>query len=122
MSLLRSRSHYGPTNPRNKPQTIPKRKQESRSKGLSNPVQCRTDGPRAWGEQSADTGRTVCYPWVDGPLIATERPDAHYNTRTVRTSSTDGPQATGAVRTVRDVQADGLPNCNRQNSWPNRSK
>jgi hypothetical protein len=34
----------------------------------------------------------------------------HSNTRTVRTSSTDGPRATGALWTVRDVQADGPPN------------
>jgi hypothetical protein len=90
-NLSRSRSHYEPTNTRNKLQTIPKRKHESRSKGLSNPAQCRADGPRAWGGQSADTGRKVRHPRTDGPLIATERPDAHSNTRTVRTSSTDGP-------------------------------
>jgi hypothetical protein len=112
-SLPRSRSHYGPTNPRNKPQTIPKRKQESRSKGLSNLAQCRADGPRAWGGQSANTGRTVRYPREDGPLIVIERPDAHSNTRTVCTLSTDGPRATGAARTVRDVQADGPPNTSR---------
>jgi hypothetical protein len=111
--LPRSRSHYGPTNPRNKPQTIPKQKHEPRSKGLSNPAQCQADGPRAWGGQSADTGRTVRYPRADGPLIATERPDVHSNTWTVRTSSTDGSRATGAVRTVRDVQADGPPNSTR---------
>jgi hypothetical protein len=109
-SLPRSRSHYGPTNPRNKPQTIPKRKHETRSKGLSNLAQCREDGPRAWGRQSTDPGRTVRYPRADGPLISTKRPDEHSNTRTVRTSSTDGPRATGAARTVRDVQAGGPPN------------
>jgi hypothetical protein len=36
-SLPRSRSHNGRTNPRNKPQTIPKRKHEAKSKGLSCP-------------------------------------------------------------------------------------
>jgi hypothetical protein len=36
-SLPRSRSHNGRTNPRNKLQTIPKRKHEARSKGLSCP-------------------------------------------------------------------------------------
>jgi hypothetical protein len=46
MSLLRSRSHYGPTNPRNKPQTIPRRKHEPRSKGLSNPASTLADSPR----------------------------------------------------------------------------
>jgi hypothetical protein len=43
-SLPRSRSHNGPTNPRNKPQTNPKRKCNSRSK---------------WLRQSAYLGRTV---------------------------------------------------------------
>jgi hypothetical protein len=113
-SLLRSRSHDGPTNPRNKTQMIPKRKHESRSKGLSNPAQCLADGPRAWGGQSADTGRTVRYPRADGPLIATERPDTHSNTRMVQTSSTDGPRATGAARTVCNILADGPP----RTSWP----
>jgi hypothetical protein len=112
--LPRSRSHYGPTNPRNKPQTIPKRKHESRSKGLSNPAQCQADGPRAWVGQSADTGWTDRYPRADNVLIATKRPDAHSNTRMVRTSFTDGPRATGATRTVRGVQADGPPNF----TWP----
>jgi hypothetical protein len=89
-SLPRSRSHNGPTNPRNKPQTIPKRKHNSRSK-LSNPVLCQADGPRAWGGRSADTGRTVCYPRADNLLIATEPPDAQLETRMVRTWSSDGP-------------------------------
>jgi hypothetical protein len=105
-SLPRSRSHNGPTNPRNKPQTIPKRKHNSRSKGLSNPTQCQADGPRAWGGRSANTGRTVCYPQADSPLIATEPPEAHPEKRTVRTWSSDGPQATGAARTVREPHAD----------------
>jgi hypothetical protein len=98
----------------NKPQTIPKRKHESRSKGLSNPAQCQVDGLRARGGQSADTERTVRYPRADDPLIATERSDTHSNTRMVRTSLTDGLRATGATRTVRDVQADGPPNSTRQ--------
>jgi hypothetical protein len=107
MSLPRSHSHIGPTNPRIKPQTIPKRKHNSRSKGLSDPAQCRADGPRAWGGRSADTRWTVRYPRADGPLIATERPDEHPNTRTVRTRSSDDPRATGAARTVRGHWADG---------------
>jgi hypothetical protein len=110
MSFLRSLSHYGPTNLRNKPQTILKRKHEPRSKGLSNPASTLADSPRPWGGRSAVTGRTVRNPRADGPLITTERPDKHPSMRTVCTSSTDGPQATCAVRTVRDVQADGLPN------------
>jgi hypothetical protein len=106
MSLPRSRSHSGPTNPRNKSQMIPKRKHDSRSKGLSCPATTLADGPRAWGERSADTRRMVRYPWVDGPLITIERPNKNTETRTVRTWSSDDPQATGAERTVRDPQAD----------------
>jgi hypothetical protein len=105
-SLSRSRSHNGPTNPRNKPQTIPKRSETQRSKGLSCPANTLGDSPRPWGGRSAVTGRTVRYPRADGPLIATERPDEHPNARTVRTWSSDGPRATRAARTVRDPQAD----------------
>jgi hypothetical protein len=112
-SLPRSCSHYRPTNPRNKPQMIPKRKHEPRSKGLSSPANTLADSPRPWGGRSAVTGRTVRYPREDGPLITTERPDEQPNMQTVRTSSTDGPQATGAVRTVCNVQADGPPNTSR---------
>jgi hypothetical protein len=88
--LPRSCSHNRPTNPRNKLQTIPKRKHNSRSKGLSNPAQCQANGPRAWGGRSADTGQAVRYPRPDGLLIATERSEAHPDTRTVRTWSLDG--------------------------------
>jgi hypothetical protein len=58
MSLPRSRSHNGPTNSRNKPQTIPKRKHDSRSKGLSCPANHQADclrpqgGPSAWVRQT----------------------------------------------------------------------
>jgi hypothetical protein len=121
-SLPRSRSHYGLTNPRNKPQMGPKRKHESRSKRLSNPAQCRVDGPGAWGGQSADTGRTVRYPQADSPLIATERFDMHSNTRTVHTSSTKvreqlvlHARSTTSRRTI----AKHLP---AKNCWPTRSK
>jgi hypothetical protein len=93
---------------------IPKQKQESRSKGLSNPAQCRADGPQARDGQSADTGRTVRNPRADSPLIATKRPDVHANTRTVHTSSTGSSRATGAAQTDRDVKADCPPNT----SWP----
>jgi hypothetical protein len=40
-------------------------------------------------------------------LIATERPEEHPNTQTVRTRSSDDPRATGAARTVRGHWADG---------------
>jgi hypothetical protein len=46
MSLPRSCSHDTPTNPRNKPQMIPKQKHDSRSKGLSSSARHQADGPR----------------------------------------------------------------------------
>jgi hypothetical protein len=58
-SLPRSRSHYGLTNPRNKPQTIPKRKHEARSKGLSYSAATLADSPQPRGGRSASTVRTV---------------------------------------------------------------
>jgi hypothetical protein len=64
------------------------------------------DGPRSPGRRSAVTGRTVRYPRADGPLIATERPEEHPTMRTVHTWSSDGPRATHAERTVRDLWAD----------------
>jgi hypothetical protein len=44
-SLPGSCSHTGPTNLRKKPQMIPKRKDDSRSKGLSCPAKALADGP-----------------------------------------------------------------------------
>jgi hypothetical protein len=58
-SLPRSRSHYGLTNPRNKPQTIPKRKHEARSKGLRCSAAALADSPRPWGGRSAVIVRMV---------------------------------------------------------------
>jgi hypothetical protein len=90
--------------------TNPKRTQREsetqRSKGLSCPANTLADSPRPWGRRPAVTGRTIRYPRADGPLITTERPGKHPNTRTVRTWSSDGPRATRAARTVRDPQAD----------------
>jgi hypothetical protein len=57
--LPRSRSPSGPTNPRNKPQTIPKLKRNSRSEGVSNSAQAQADGPRGGGGRSARSRRTV---------------------------------------------------------------
>jgi hypothetical protein len=51
-SLPRSRSHSGPTNPRNNHQMIPKRKHNSRSKGLSSSTRHQADSPRWPGGQS----------------------------------------------------------------------
>jgi hypothetical protein len=112
-SLPKSRSHNGPTNPRNKPEAIPKRKQNSKSNGLSNPAQCQADGPRGRGGWSADIGQTVRYPRADGLLNATEPPDERHEMRTVCTVHADYPRATRAEWTVRDLQADGPPNSSR---------
>jgi hypothetical protein len=70
-SLPRSHSHDGRTNPRNKPQMIPKRKHESRSKGLSCSAAVQADGPRPWGGQSVTTTWTV-RTTADGSLNTTE--------------------------------------------------
>jgi hypothetical protein len=56
-NLPRSHSHNRPTNPRNKPQTILKRKHDSRSKGLSCLVNHLVDCPRPPGGPSASCGR-----------------------------------------------------------------
>jgi hypothetical protein len=58
-SLPRSRSHNRRTNPRNKPQMIPKRKHKARSKGLSCPETAQADCPRSRGGLSTGTTRTV---------------------------------------------------------------
>jgi hypothetical protein len=66
-SLPRSYSHYGPTNPRNKPQPIPKRKRNSRSKGLSNSALDQAECPQAPSGPSARLGRTVRGHLADRP-------------------------------------------------------
>jgi hypothetical protein len=66
-SLPRSRSHSGRTNPRNKPQMIPKRKHEARSKGLGCPKTTQADCPRSPGGLSAVTWRTIRGHHADGP-------------------------------------------------------
>jgi hypothetical protein len=114
-SFPRSRSHNGPTNPRNKLQTIPKRKRKSRSKRLGNSTQHQADGPRGWGGRSADTGWTVRDPRAGSPLNATEPPKAHPEIRTVRTLPADCLRTTCAARAVRDLRADGPPNILPQN-------
>jgi hypothetical protein len=76
-SLPRSRSHNGPTNPRNKPQTILKRKHESRSRGLSCPAQCRADCSQSPGGLSAWSRRTVHKAAADYPKKTHEPPVLH---------------------------------------------
>jgi hypothetical protein len=55
MSLPKSRSHYGPTNPRNKPQTIPNRRTNQEAKDLTI---LRSAG-RTIREPGADSPRTL---------------------------------------------------------------
>jgi hypothetical protein len=114
MNLPRSRSNNEPTNTRNKLQTIPKQKHDSRSKGLSKRALCNADGPRGRGGRSAETGRMVRDPRADSPLNATGPPETHLETRTVRTLPADCPRATCAAQTVHDVRAHGPLN----SSWP----
>jgi hypothetical protein len=98
--LPRSRSHNGPTNPRNKPQTILKRKNNSRSNGLSCPAttKIRADRPHGYDVPSASCGglsekqsrtSSTTPSITDRPRWARE-PSALR--RTVRHSSTDRPR------------------------------
>jgi hypothetical protein len=114
-NLPRSHSHNRPTNPRNKPQTIPKRKRNSRSKGLSNSAQHQAEGPRGWGGRSADTGTTVRDPRADSLWKATEPLEEHPEMRTVCTLPAYHPRANCATQTVCDLRADGPPNLLPQN-------
>jgi hypothetical protein len=66
MYLPRSRSHIGPTNPKNKSKQVAKRKHNSRSKGLRQICLPGTDGPTSSHGRSVKTsgwsdplGRTV---------------------------------------------------------------
>jgi hypothetical protein len=109
-SLSRSRSHTGPTNPRNKPQTIPKRKHDSKSKGLSCAVKALADGSRARGGRSARTGWTVRDPWMDGSLHTTGPPASHPELRrsvpytwTVRRQLVPRGWSAASRRTVRQT-------------------
>jgi hypothetical protein len=58
-SLPRSRSHNGPTNPRNEPQTNLKRKHNPRSKGLGCPAKLKVDGPQPSSGRSVIRNRST---------------------------------------------------------------
>jgi hypothetical protein len=120
MSLPRSRSHNVPTNPRNKPQTIPKQKQNSRSKGLSNSVQAQVNGLRwpgglsPWGRWTVRGGRSEkanrtsgSTPWKTYGLHLVLGRSASNSCRA------DGPRRLGG-RSAKPLPA--------KNSWPNGSK
>jgi hypothetical protein len=91
-SLPRSCSHNGPTNPRNKPQTIPKRKRNSRSKGLSNSALDQVDRLQAPSGPPARPRRIVRGAAADRLII------------TPRTSST-APSITDCLRWARRPSA-----------------
>jgi hypothetical protein len=107
-SLPRSRSHNGPTNPRNTPQTIPKRKHDSRSKGLRCPATTLVDIPRPWGGRSAITGRTVRGHRADGPLPTGGRSVNRNRTTKRAPNHTDGPYLVLGRSTSNTCRANGL--------------
>jgi hypothetical protein len=92
MSLPRSRSHKGPTNPRNKPQTIPKRKRNSRSKGLRQSAVSCVDHPQGGGGLSAGTRRTVRELVAECPNMVPKPPVAHCKKWTVHPLPADRPR------------------------------
>jgi hypothetical protein len=106
MSLPRSLSHNIPANPRNKPQTIPKRKKNTRNKGISNSMRAQADGPRRPGGLSVWRRWTVREVAADSPQKPTEPPVSHPEKRIVCALSLYNPRATRAARTVRDDPAD----------------
>jgi hypothetical protein len=74
MSLPRSRSHNGPTNPRNEPNLKATQKRNSRSKGLTRSTKPRADRPHG----------------PSGLSVGADRPQVHYGPSEIasRTSST----------------------------------
>jgi hypothetical protein len=105
-SLSKTRSHNGHTNPGNKPQMIPKRKRNSRRKGLSNSAQHQADRLQAPSGPSAWPRRTVRGAAADRPKIA---PSLHYCTLN-NGPSVLYPQTIHTARTVRPILADYPPN------------
>jgi hypothetical protein len=96
-SLPRSRSHNGPTNPRNKPQIIPKRKHDSRSKGLSRSARhqagvCKhwADRPRGLGGPSKNNSQTSS----TAPTI-TDHPWRHLGPSATNSLLADCPRTPG---------------------------
>jgi hypothetical protein len=110
MRFPRSRNHNGPSNPRNKPQTIPKRKWNSRSKELSSSAQHQADRPQAPGGPSARPRRTIRGAGADCPKTT---PNLQYCTLT-NGPSVEIPRIIRDLNTptwtVRGPQADRPPN------------
>jgi hypothetical protein len=124
-SLPRSRSHHRPTNPKNKPQTMSKRKHDSRSKGLSCPANHQADCPQPPGGPSAWVRRTVrelrrtvrkTFPNLQYCTL-NNRPSA-MGLQTVR-PTTDRPTL---VRTVRELCATKIHRQNGSNERHARTR
>jgi hypothetical protein len=118
-SFPRSHSHNKPTNPRNKPQTIMKRKRNSKSKGLSNSALHQADHPQAPGGPSAWSRRTVRGAAADRSKIAPEPPVLHPQKRIVRLLPADRPRRTDCPASPRGLS--GKP-CATKSTRPNGSK
>jgi hypothetical protein len=112
-SLPRSHSHNGPTNPRNKPQTIPKRKHEVRSKGLGCPAAALTDSPRPWGGRSATHGGLSVKHEQNDPTGTSTRGRSVLRPRTVREQLVPRGQSATSWRTVRQTPSHQKPLANR---------
>jgi hypothetical protein len=97
--LPRSRSHNGPTNLMDKPQTIPKRKRNSRSKGLSSTAKPQADCPRPPGGP---------YAWVRRTVQKT-LPNHQYSTLN-NGPSVLYPRTVRAAQTISTILADCPPN------------
>jgi hypothetical protein len=108
-SLPRSRSHNGPTNPRNKPQLNPTRQRNSKSKRLRQSGKHQADRPQCPGGLSARRAWTVRKEGTDHPKMLPEPPVLHREKRTVRDGPADCPPRHGLsdtlVRTVRKLHA-----------------
>jgi hypothetical protein len=107
--------------PRNKSQTNPTRKHNSKSKGLRQSGKHQADRPQCPGGLSARRARTVREEGTDRPKLLPEPPVLHREKRTVREGPADRPPRHGPsdtlVRTVRKLHA---PKTHRQNGSKER--
>jgi hypothetical protein len=105
-NLPRSHSQNGPTNRRNKSQTNPKRKHNSRSKGLRQFAVAWVDCPQG--------RRTIRRARADHPKLATEPLVAHRKIRAVRSLPADCPSRTDCPQLSRGPSAKLLAT---ENHW-----
>jgi hypothetical protein len=88
-NLSRSRSHNGPTNPRNKSKQKSTWKHNSRGNELSQSAALQADSSQGRGRQSAGTWWTVRNSWTDVPQKQTKALEGPRKIQTVRTRSAD---------------------------------